>query len=57
MAALEGRLYVLDAFSGATLWRAQNGVSFAGPAVEAAFSPDSRYLLCGARAPPLQEHV
>ena len=47
VAALEGRAYVLDAYSGATLWRAQNGISFAGPAVEAAFSPDSRYLLCG----------
>ena len=46
-AVLEGRLYLLDAFSGQTLWRWQNGVSYAGPAVEATFSPDSRYLLSG----------
>lgn len=53
VAVLEGRLYLLDAFSGATLWRWQNGVSYAGPAVEATFSPDSRYLLSGACRCPL----
>ena len=49
IAVMEGRIYLLDAFNGAVLYKFLNGMSYAGPALEATLSPDSKYLLSGAR--------
>lgn len=46
--SLEGRVYLLDALEGHVQARFDNGLSLtAGPALEASFSPDSRYLISG----------
>ncbi|CAL5218819.1 g548 [Coccomyxa viridis] len=46
--SLEGRVYLLDALEGNVQARFDNGLSLtAGPALEASFSPDSRYLISG----------
>jgi hypothetical protein len=50
-AGVEGRVHVVDAFSGDFRFSLATGVPPGGSAPEFAFTPDSRYLLSGA-APP-----
>ena len=46
--SMEGRMYVMDALDGTVRARFDNGLdTTTGPAVEASFSPDSRYLISG----------
>lgn len=44
---LEGRIYLLDAFQGNLMGKFHTGSAVNSPAMEATFSPDSRYLLSG----------
>ena len=48
-AGVEGRVHVVDAFSGEPRFSLPTGVPPGGSAPEFAFTPDSRYLLSGAR--------
>ena len=47
-AAVEGRIHVLDGFSGSFLYTLETGVPRGGTALEFCFSPDSQFLLSGA---------
>ena len=46
-AAVEGRLYMLDAFEGHVKATMQTGMPAGSAAPEPTFSPDSKYLLSG----------
>ncbi len=48
-ASVEGRLYMLDAFTGEVRATMQTGMPQGSNACEPAFSPDSKYLLSGAQ--------
>ncbi|EIE25790.1 histone H3 methyltransferase complex and RNA cleavage factor II complex, subunit SWD2 [Coccomyxa subellipsoidea C-169] len=49
-AVMDGRIHLLDAFNGNLLQTFYTGSAKGGPALEATFSPDSKYLLSGAGA-------
>ncbi len=49
-AVMDGRIHLLDAFNGNLLQTFYTGSAKGGPAMEATFSPDSKYLLSGAGA-------
>lgn len=53
-AAVEGRIHVLDGFSGNFLYTLETGVPRGGTALELCFSPDSQFLLSG--TPSQQPH-
>ena len=47
LAVVEGRIYVLDAFSGKTLQQVSTGVPEGGAALEACLTANGRYILSG----------
>ncbi len=46
-AAVEGRIHLLDGFTGNFLYTLETGVPPGGTALELCFSPDSQFLLSG----------
>lgn len=47
LAVVEGRVYALDAFSGATLQRVSTGIPDGAPALEACLTADGQFILSG----------
>lgn len=47
LAVVEGRIYVLDAFSGHVVCKAQTGVQEGGQALEACLTPDGKHIISG----------
>eukprot|EP00803_Ostreobium_quekettii_P002399 evm.model.scf_415.6 EVM.evm.TU.scf_415.6 scf_415:43971-46482(-) len=47
LAVMEGRIYVIDAFTGNVVQKMMSGVPEGGTALEACFSPDGQYVLSG----------
>jgi len=47
LAVVEGRIYVLDAFTGTTICSVNSGVPDGGQALEASLTPDGKYIISG----------
>lgn len=47
LAVVESRIYVLDSFTGETMCKVSTGVPDGGQALEAALSPDGKYIISG----------